>query len=476
MTGAGDIAGFNVSATASFSVSGSKAFSNLNTAVNTLGQATGILVQKPGTFPDPSNYGYGVTSYMFGQQPPEGSVNDFPLATDVTTFGILQSAFVVDPITAPAGGWWRQTYTQPDVALNHPTRWSIPLSTTDPNDRTCLPIDPGSSDADCAALALAFPNNPWTSDFHTMRGLLITGAETSGQGPQLSTATAGDTLQLQARMYNYSLTAMLEGTQVHVRFYGVPWNQGNSILAGPSFLIGEATPGPIPPFDTNTNTPNWLLVGTTFDTSAFDDTKSGDVYLAFWVVVWMEDDSNQLAGEMPGHGLTALPGTLTSLADAAALEETYSNNVGFYKLAFYLFSPPSSTASAEPVASAWGRRQLAVRLGKVEVSSHLVSRGERLIVSTTLHTGEQAIKGGLTLRFYDGDPAEVDRSFDVERVVHLRAHDIYDVRVPFRSDVCGLHTLVVVAGRGTAFEQTRRAHIWVRCDHDRPHLLQRSAR
>jgi hypothetical protein len=52
-----------------------------------------------------------------------------------------------------------------------------------------------------------------------------------------------------------------------------------------SFLIGEATHGPIPPFTTDPATPNWLLVGTTFDTNAFDQTKNGDVYLAFWVVV-----------------------------------------------------------------------------------------------------------------------------------------------------------------------------------------------
>jgi hypothetical protein len=54
---------------------------------------------------------------------------------------------------------------------------------------------------------------------------------------------------------------------------------------GASFLIGEATHGPIPPFTTDPATPNWLLVGTTFDTNAFGQTKNGDVYLAFWVVV-----------------------------------------------------------------------------------------------------------------------------------------------------------------------------------------------
>lgn len=45
------------------------------------------------------------------------------------------------------------------------------------------------------------------------------------------------------------------------------------------------------------------------------------------------ETGNALVGEMPGHGLTGLPGTLTSFADAVALEElaadghSYSNNM-----------------------------------------------------------------------------------------------------------------------------------------------------
>ena len=103
--------------------------------------------------------------------------------------------------------------------------------------------------------------------------------------PQLETATAGDQLLLQARVYNYSLVAMSSDTTVHARFYGQPWDNSTKTPMGASFLIGEAMHGPIPPFTTDPATPNWLLVGTTFDTNAFDQTKNGDVYLAFWVVV-----------------------------------------------------------------------------------------------------------------------------------------------------------------------------------------------
>jgi hypothetical protein len=152
-------------------------------------------------------------------------------------------------------------------------------------------------------------------------------------------------------VHNFSLAPMPAGTQVRVRFYGVPWNQGNNTTAGPSFLLGEATQEPIPPFNTDTDALDWVLVGTTFDTAAFDDTKNGDVYLSFWVVAWVEDGNGQLVGEMPGRGPTALSGTLASLADAAALEEPHSNNVGFYKLAFYVFphwaAPPAPSRSRQ---------------------------------------------------------------------------------------------------------------------------------
>jgi hypothetical protein len=58
---------------------------------------------------------------------------------------------------------------------------------------------------------------------------------------------------LQTRVHNFSLAPMPAGTQVRVRFYGVPWNQGNNTTAGPSFLLGEATQEPIPPFNTDTD-------------------------------------------------------------------------------------------------------------------------------------------------------------------------------------------------------------------------------
>ncbi|HSU43257.1 MAG TPA: hypothetical protein VLN42_03485 [Casimicrobiaceae bacterium] len=438
------------------SLSGSFGFSNLHTSVTTLGNSSGIGVQKPGTFASPPDYQYHVTPFIFGQQRPAGVVNDIPLSTDVTTFGVLQTAFVVDPLSGDAGGWWKQTYTAaPDVALNHPTRWSVKLASgsNNPNDGTCLGISAGSSDIDCASLSPSDANDPWLSDFHTMRGLFVTGAQANGKGPQLDTATAGDQLLLQARVYNYSLAPMPAGTTVHTRFYGNRWDNSKLTAIGQSFLIGESVTGQIPPFNTDTAAPNWQRVAIP---KPFDTTNFGDQYLVFWVVVWMEDGNGKLVAELPGHGLTAVPGALTQFADVAPFEEPYDNNVGFYKSAFYVFPKPggSLAAKAKPGSP---KPEPAFRMTSPTVSVHKLGRGERIVVDLSLVTGDQPIDGGTTVRFYDGDPAKGGKAFDLERIPYLRARDAYRVSVPFASDQCGPHHLFVAAARGSAFETIERA-------------------
>src|SRR5207237_2797300 len=102
---------------------------------------------------------------------------------------------------------------------------------------------------------------------------------------------------------------------------------------------------------------NWTLVSTTFDTSKFQETKDGNAHLVFWVVVWMQDGNGNIIGEMPGHGLTAIPpaGAANSEGETtvhfsgpqtnpgvAQFEECqpdgncYGNNLGLYKQIFYI--------------------------------------------------------------------------------------------------------------------------------------------
>ena len=93
-----------------------------------------------------------------------------------------------------------------------------------------------------------------------------------GQGPQLSTATAGDKLRLQARVYNYSLKPMPADSTVHVRIYLQPWDTSTQKPAGASVLFGEDKLRPIPPFDSAEAAPlNWVLANATLDTRPYQN-------------------------------------------------------------------------------------------------------------------------------------------------------------------------------------------------------------
>src|SRR5262249_22876176 len=156
-----------------------------------------------------------------GKSQPGGVVDHKPLSTAVQTFGALRTAHVVDIPSEGCCGFWQRWYGQvPDVGLNQPVRWVVPRKGTDPGDGSCRIFDPASSDFDCATLGGRSPDDPWNSEFHWMRSLFITGP--SGSGPQLQSATTGDQLLLQARVYNLSLAQMPSGTLVHVRFMGMP--------------------------------------------------------------------------------------------------------------------------------------------------------------------------------------------------------------------------------------------------------------
>jgi hypothetical protein len=410
-----------------------------------LGKSTGVGVKKPGTFLDPPNYGYFVTPYILGKTKPTGPVDPSqPAPADFETFSSLRTAFVVDPTRSNAGGWWRQTYTSaPDVALNHPSRWVISNpGLTDPVPDNCRPISAASTQMDCVRLAESRPGNPWLSTFHFMRGFFITSSQSPGKGPQLGSAKAGDQLALQTRVYNYSLKQMSADTVVHVRFYGQPWNAANQMPKGNSILIGEDTLSPIPPFSSDDGAPlNWVLAKTNFDTTAY-----GNQDLTFWVVVWMQDGNGRLVPEIASHGLTSIPGVLTSLADVQA--EPFSNNVGFYKSVFHVFPAVSAeaTETEEPAE---------IKIGKIEASERSILPGQTIEVSAPLST-PQGSASGVTALFYDGDPHAGGKAFGAERA-YVGADDPYDAKVSYRTNTCGKHDLFVVVGKDTPDEVSRRA-------------------
>lgn len=53
----------------------------------------------------------------------------------------------------------------------------------------------------------------------------------------------------------------------------------------------------------------------------------------------MQDAQGNLIQEMPGHGLTGIPGTLDSIVAVASILESSSNNIGLYRKLFYIIDP-----------------------------------------------------------------------------------------------------------------------------------------
>src|SRR4029453_767003 len=170
------------------------------------------------------------------------------------SFGTLRSAYAANPIgttSTHAGAWWSQSdYRKfPDVALNHPNRWSYGAQGKPSNGvipSNCVAIDNFSMD--CIRPTEREPDNPWRDAFHDMRGLFITNAlnppnSNALMAPraQLATATAGAQVNLWTRVYNYSFMAMPAGVKVKVRFYGMQLDEQNLPLTtgGGSFQIGQ---------------------------------------------------------------------------------------------------------------------------------------------------------------------------------------------------------------------------------------------
>jgi hypothetical protein len=289
------------------------------------------------------------------------------------------------------------------------------------------------------------PSDPWSDEFHWMRGLFISNEKSGGNGPQLGAATAGDRLLLQARVYNFGFATLPTGSKIHVRYYGMPWDSSSSkpLSSAPSFPIGEQTIDSIPAFDSGSNVPNWVLVGQPFDTTGHE----GD--LIFWVVVWAEDASGQLIAEANNHGLKAIPPATADFAGVAAVEDSASNNLGFYNQVFHV-SAPSSTrvAAASPIGN-----EVGAQITQVGSESQKIRPGERTLIAARVATASNDLARGLTLYFYDGKPKK-NKTIGVQHVPFLGAHGVYDFRVPFRTNVCGAHHIFIVAGKGTRHEHT----------------------
>jgi hypothetical protein len=433
----------------------STSLETLNQSTSSMGASQGIAITKPGSFLDFPLYQYRVEPYLFGRRQAPDTVDNPTLPETVKTYGPLQAAFAANPLASGGGSWWTSSenpYRQAiDVALNHPVRWSV-TAQNGANALNCL-------GEECLTFNDPDPNNLWNSEFYWMRGLFVS---VGGQsGPQRTQATAGDTVYLTARVYNYSLRDMPSDSKIKVRFYRQEVN--GTLPSGNSVLIDEVEIDPLVGFNSDSapDTPNWATASASFDTTGLGDTTH-----LFWVVVWAEDSSGAIISELPGHGLSAKPGTLNAIGDVPlelvtfnGEQKTFSNNVGYLHSKFYIASPGTQEPApgVEPVLT----------IENVMISPSEATPGEKIIISANI-TSKEAVAGAVTVQFYPDaaawrayqqDPTlPAPRAFDVEMLPYIGKDETDKLEVPYRSSAaCGTQEILIVARADTLSEPVTAA-------------------
>jgi hypothetical protein len=515
IAGSVDFGEASVDISAKFDYNSSKSLSTLITSTASLDSSQGVTVSSYGTDETlPESVVYDGQTFIFGVDNPAGTLqNILPLLPDVDggvtldAQGPLRVGFVAD--LSNAGDWWQQTYDNNglalDVGLNHPQRWTQ----QNPSDETPgpqlirfnCPLDQTSSfdSPECAPDPVVTRDRPKVLDnkpFYQMKGLFVRNGDLVTSGPTTYSATAGDTLTLQARIYNFSLAAMPEGTKVHADFYAQPFDKagggfqsqpGDANAFAQAVYIGSAEPVEgMPAFcpgpsedcgpDGTADTRNWAYAEITWQTPASDQATNWK----FWVVTWMERDG-ALVEEIAGHGLQAIPAAgLNSFIDVPI--ETYSNNLGFYNQRFTLLPAGGDPAGDALAAAAEAEPELAIELAvprdERRARGHHWRRSRDQSQSAEATLTSNVPLRDVILRFYEGDPtdggtrlfdadpADLGPPFEFELIPYLAAGDPYVVAVNYRPEGCGIRWLLAeaVAMGGPVAPASATTRSWVRGD------------
>jgi hypothetical protein len=196
---------------------------------------------------------------------------------------------------------------------------------------------------------------------------------------------------------------------------------------------------------------NWVLVHAPIP---FDTTPYSGQYLAFWVAVWMED-SNGLVKEIAGHGLTAIPGTLTlpsdvpleMATDTGGNSVSYSNNAGFYHYAFPIVPKNPGLGAPPPGNSA------DITLKNVSAAKRSVKLGEYDEITALLRADVDG-PHRLKVYFYDGDPT-MDGKLIATETAWFEPRSITKVRIAYHPPTKGVHNIWAVINKGKTYQDER---------------------
>jgi hypothetical protein len=472
--------GASISVTASYGTSTSN--KDINLESTSVGQSSGLTGTLPGTFLG-LYYSYPFWPIIYGQPPRPNEEQEAVEGVNINTHGILYGAFLADATDKNYGTYWTSNespYNQPgkiDIALNHPFRWVFNSYSSVSSSPECLRISTKAAASQCAYEVK--PNSVsdvWADNYYLMRGLSAT--VDAPYGPQADQTTEGRTVFLQARVYNYSLQKMPDGSELHVRFYRQQWNFDSDIgPVGPVKPAVLLNPGPqeivtsngkpvlIPPY--GAVAPNWVTAQTSFDTSGL-----ANQHFVFWVVAWAQKDG-KLVPEVDNHGLASIPGTLSYITDAplqwvdliypSDQDNRYSgmtsftNNVGFLRQDFYVAPATSPTLTTSDSPAPLSPRLLIGNSKVLQEGRH--KRTFPIIVD--IGSADAAARGLLVICRDVTKSQAVPCGSDL--IPNINVGEDYQAELPYTADSCGRKQIEIVVEPGRLLETMRNLSFRVPC-------------
>jgi hypothetical protein len=319
-----------------------------------------------------------------------------PFIFENSKIGVLQVDYTVNPLGTDASIWWSEVTEpdkpvsgygeKPDLALNLPNRWK-------------------TSDN------VEWEFNESSYNLQMMKSLFFLDGDGKPFGYSIK---EGKPVTVKVRVYNYSFVDVVNEVEVKIEARA---REKTSDPWGDRFEVGTAT---IPSIEGSSikgfmsssaspPEPNWKYASVTFDT-----TDRAGKYYQFWVTV----DPDDKIDELTGHDN----------------EEEYKNNEGYFGISLYveetsgLLAPPEGDLFHE----------------KMFLSSDTPQEGEEVMVSSKISATERDFRH-VTVDFYDGDPDEGGKLFDLELIPYIVANSSYLVSVPWNTHgKVGTHEIYVV--------------------------------
>ena len=238
--------------------------------------------------------------------------------------------------------------------------------------------------------------------FQKMKGLFFLDSDGKPFGYSIE---EGKPVTVKARVYNYSF---VDVSDVEVKIEG-QYDECNATKTDNRFKIDTVTIPSIQGFENASNNPNWKYAEVVFDT-----TGRAEKYYCFWVTVDPADKIQEMANHDNG--------------------DTYENNKGYFGITLYVTAQSGSTGSI-PEGDLFH---------EVIISNDAPVEGEAVLITANVYAADRDFSH-VSVYFYDDDPDEGGKLFDIELIPYIVAGGSYTVSVPYKTyGKVGTHEIYVV--------------------------------